>query len=308
VFGNPPWVNWESLAPEYRKVSSEAWKYYQLVGQMPGRRRQQSAASKTDVCILMTYVAADKFLAQRGRIGFVLPRTIFQSETGGWHFRRFELPSKRPLAVELVHDIDPLKPFRDQATNTSCIATFKLGAKTNYPVKWQRWRPAKARQRPATTLTDIKQSSTIFKLLAEPIDAVQPQSPWIVGTKGTLALLRNALGRSPYAETVREGLNTRGANGVYFVDATLLGSRIMVTNQAREGRNDKLESLTLPLESGYLYPLLRGEDVAPFKSSPKSFIVMPHDAHDPVSAIPFSKLPKMTREFLSEFKTVLAVC
>ena len=25
VVGNPPWVNWESLAPEYRKVSSSAW-------------------------------------------------------------------------------------------------------------------------------------------------------------------------------------------------------------------------------------------------------------------------------------------
>ena len=306
VVGNPPWVNWESLAPEYRKVSAEAWEYYRLIGPLPGKRRQQSAAAKTDVCILMTYVAADKYLVEGGRIGFVLPRTVFQSETGGWHFRQFELPSKRPLGVQVVQDIDPLKPFRGQATNTSCVAIFKRGTKTMYPVAWNQWRPAKARQRPAMTLTEVKQSSTIRKLLAEPINGVQPQSPWIVGTKGTLALLREALGRSPYADTVREGLNTRGANGVFFVDATMLGPRIMVTNQAREGRNDKVEAETLPLEPDHLYPLLRGENVAPFKASSKAFIVTPHAANDPVSAITFAKLPKLTREFLARFRSVLA--
>lgn len=305
VVGNPPWVNWESLAPEYRKVSAEAWTYYRLIGPLPGKRRQQSKAAKTDVCILMTYVAADKYLVEGGRIGFVLPRTVFQSETGGWHFRQFELPSKRPLGVQVVQDIDPLKPFRGQATNTSCVAIFKRGSKTAYPVPWHQWRPAKARQRQARSLTEIEQSSSICKLLAEPISKVQPQSPWIVGTKSTLALLRQALGRSPYADSVREGLNTRGANGVFFVDAAMLGLRIMVTNRAREGRNDKVEAETLPLEPDHLYPLLRGEDVAPFKANPKSFIVVPHAPDNPVTAITFAKLPKLTREFLAAFRDVL---
>lgn len=306
VVGNPPWVNWESLAPEYRKVSSEAWTYYRLVGPLPGKRRQQSNAAKTDVCILMTYVAADKYLVEGGRIGFVLPRTIFQSETGGWHFRQFELPSRRPLGIQVVQDIDLLKPFRGQATNTSCVAIFKRGTKTAYPVSWHQWRPAKTRRRSAISLAEIEQSSTIRKLLAEPISKVQPQSPWIVGTKSTLALLRQALGRSPYADSVREGLNTRGANGVFFVDAAMLGPRIMVTNRAREGRNDKVEEETLPLESDHLYPLLRGEDVSPFKANPKSFIVVPHAANNPVTAITFAKLPRLTREFLAAFRDVLA--
>ncbi len=305
VVGNPPWVNWESLAPEYRKVSEGAWKHYQLVGQLPGKRRQRSTAAKTDVCILMTYVAADKYLLPAGRLAFVLPRTIFQSETGGWHFRRFELPEKRPLTVEVVQDIDLLKPFRGQATNTSCVAVFKRGTKTKYPVQWNQWQPLKARQRPFNTLAEMKQNTKIRKLLAEPVSATQPQSPWIIGTKGTLALLREALGRSPYADTVREGLNTRGANGVFFVTAAMLRSRIMVTNQAREGRNSIVDETTLPVEPDYLYPLLRGEDVSPFKAVPGSFIIAPHDADDPVNPVPFSKLPKLTREFLTEFKTVL---
>ncbi|WP_374576435.1 N-6 DNA methylase [Phenylobacterium sp.] len=305
VVGNPPWVNWESLSPEYRKVSFEAWEHYRLTGPLPGKRRQSSSATKTDVCILMTYVSADKYLVDGGQIGFVLPRTIFQSETGGWHFRQFALPSKKPLAVQVVQDIDPLKPFRGQATNTSCVAIFKRGAKTRYPVGWNQWRCVKAGKRAAVTLDEVKSTSKIRKLRAEPIDVNQAQSPWIVGTKRTLTLLRAALGRSPYASAVREGLNTRGANGVFFVHAELLGPRIMVTNLAREGRNDKVEVETLPIEPEYLYPLLRGEDVAPFKATPKSYIVVPHDASDPVAPVQFAKLPKLTREFLAAFRPVL---
>jgi hypothetical protein len=253
----------------------------------------------------MTYVAADKYLAKGGRMGFVLPRTIFQSETGGWHFRRFELPKNRSVAVQLIQDIDLMKPFRGQAANTSCVAIFKRDAKTKYPVKWIQWEPANPRQTLGTTLSDIKQASTRHKLLAEPIDIAQSQSPWIVGTKGTLALLREALGRSPYAETVREGLNTRGANGIFFVQAVMLGSRIMITNLANEGRNEHVKEATLPLEPDYLYPLLRGEDVTPYKASPASYIVVPHGVGDPAAPVSFSKLPKFTREFLSEFRPIL---
>lgn len=306
VVGNPPWVNWESLAPEYRKVSSSAWDHYNLRGPLPGKRRQSSASAKTDVCILMTYVAADKYLRKGGRIGFVLPRTIFQSETGGWHFRSFKLPSGQHLSVEVVQDIDALKPFRGQATNTSCVAVFKRGTKTKYPVNWVQWRPRKARQQQELTLEGVKAASSIRRLRAEPINVDQVQSPWIVGTKETLGLLRDALGRSPYADAAREGLNTRGANGIYFVDAHLLAGRLMVTNLAREGRNDRVHPVTLPLEADHLYPLLRGEDVAPFKATPKEFVVVPHEEDNPTSPLPITKLPKKTREFFAEFQSILS--
>ncbi|WP_419554964.1 Eco57I restriction-modification methylase domain-containing protein [Sphingomonas phyllosphaerae] len=306
VVGNPPWVNWESLAPEYRKVSAAAWEHYALTGPLPGKRRQSSSASKTDVCILMTYVAADKYLSKGGRVGFVLPRTIFQSETGGWHFRRFVLPGGKKLAVELVEDIDALKPFRGQATNTSCVAVFKSGGTNKYPVEWRQWRPRQARQAQELTLERVKKASTIRKLLAEPISATELQSPWIVGTKATLSLLRDALGKSPYAAVVREGLNTRGANGVYFLQASLLAGRLMVTNLAREGRNERVQETTLPIEDSYIYPLLRGEDVSRFKASPKEYVLIPHSASSPTSPVVFADLPKLTREFLSEFKPILS--
>jgi hypothetical protein len=92
---------------------------------------------------------------------------------------------------------------------------------------------------------------------------------------------------------------------VFFVEASMLGSRIMVTNQAREGRNERVDSITLPLEVDFLYPLLRGEDVASFMAIPKEYIVVPHSASSPSSPLAFNKLPKYTREFLAYFRSVL---
>jgi hypothetical protein len=54
VAGNPPWVNWEHLPSEYRKLSEHIWKAYNLIGPLPQKQRQQSDTSKTDVSILMT--------------------------------------------------------------------------------------------------------------------------------------------------------------------------------------------------------------------------------------------------------------
>ena len=189
------------------------------------------------------------------------------SETGGWHFRKFALPSGQPLRVEIVQDIDALKPFRGQATNTSCVAIFRRGLATKFPVVWETWKPIRAKNINSLTLDDIRARSKRWKFSAEPIDVAQPQSPWIIGTKATLELLRTSIGKSPYAPAVREGLNTRGANGIYFVKAEMLGPRIIVTNLASEGRNDKVHEHKLPIESEYLYPLLRGEDVAPFNAT-----------------------------------------
>lgn len=306
VVGNPPWVNWESLAPEYRRVSEEAWAHYGLTGPLPGVRRLQSSAHKTDVCILMTYVSADKYLNKGGKLGFVLPRTIFQSQAGGWHFRSFDLPSRTGLRVERVQDIDALKPFRGQATNTSCVATFATGSKNRYPVPWIRWRQKHARHALPSTLAQIELVTEKRKLVAEPIDEHQQQSPWIVGTPPILSLLRAAIGKSFYASRAREGLNTRGANGVYFVDAEVKGGTILVTNLAREGRNEEVGVETQAIESQFLYPLLRGADVQPFKASPKSYVVVPHSEESPTAPIPFSRLPKRTRTFLATFEAVLS--
>ncbi|WP_288937112.1 hypothetical protein [uncultured Sphingomonas sp.] len=67
-----------------------------------------------------------------------------------------------------------------------------------------------------------------------------------------------------------------------------------------------MHEATLPIESTHVYPLLRGEDVTRFKATPKEYVVVPHSASSPAAPIAFTKLPKLTREFLAEFRPVLS--
>ena len=39
IVGNPPWINWEYLPPEYREISSEIWEHYGLTGNVPIPKR-----------------------------------------------------------------------------------------------------------------------------------------------------------------------------------------------------------------------------------------------------------------------------
>jgi hypothetical protein len=253
----------------------------------------------------MTYVAADKYAKEGASLGLVLPRTIFQSELGGWHFRKFELPDGRRLAVNSVDDINRLRPFSGQATNMSCVAAFAYGTQPiSYPVPWNRWEPAR-RVGPHTHYSAVLQAATITPLQAQPIDVEQRQSPWVVGDREGLRLLRTVTVATTYASVAREGINTRGANGIFFVDASLRGGQIFVTNRRHDGRNDEVDEITQTIERDYLYPLLRGENVSRFVGISEHFVLVPHDASDPVDPVIFRNLPRLTREFFAHFRTQL---
>jgi len=255
----------------------------------------------------MTYVVADKYGSAGAKIGFVLPRTIFQSELGGWHFRQFTLPAGKKLSVIRVDDIDPLKPFRGQATNISCTTIFKVGESTAYPVDWFRWRKNDGEKiTPNTTYKELSSRASSTKWGAIPVDGKQLQSPWLTGTPQTLTILKKVIGESFYKDLAREGINTRGANGVYFVDAWFTNNKLFVKNLLGEGRRAGIKEITQSIESDYLFPLLRGENVAQFSAENQQYIVLPHSTANPLLPVDFFDLPPRTQEYLAAFRKTLS--
>ena len=103
----------------------------------------------------------------------------------------------------------------------------------------------------------------------------------------------------------REGVNTRGANGIFFVDAWMAKKKLFVKNRASDGRNADIEEITQSIEAEFLFPLLRGENVGRFSAKPEQFIVLPHSSASPLSPVQFSELPPKTQEFLSAFRKAL---
>jgi hypothetical protein len=87
VAGNPPWVKWSHLPPEYAKFikprcmqlgvfSEDTW-----VGGI-----------ESDISTVITYEVAEKWLAPGGKMAFFITGTVFSNESSQG-FRRFELPN-----------------------------------------------------------------------------------------------------------------------------------------------------------------------------------------------------------------------
>lgn len=187
----------------------------------------------------------------------------------------------------------------------SCVAAFTFGGEpTRYPVPWNRWEPTR-QVRPDTPYPAVLQLVRIRPIQAQPIDVDQRQSPWVVGDEACLRVLRSLTTPTVYAAVAREGINTRGANGIFFVDASFRNGQIFITNRKSDGRNDGVDEITQSIEPDFLYPLLRGENVSRFIAAPEHFVLVPHYSDDPVDPAPFRNLPERTREFFAHFRTQL---
>lgn len=112
--------------------------------------------------------------------------------------------------------------------------------------------------------------------------------------------------RSHYSSLAREGVNTRGANGVFFLDAELVRGSLFIGNRPEDGDDHSVEQVQQSIESDYIYPLLRGKDVKKWVAQPSNFVLIPHDASNPTSPTPLDEMPHKTQEFLTRFQSKLS--
>jgi Eco57I restriction-modification methylase len=286
VAGNPPWVNWENLAEEYRTATKQLWNDYGFFTQRG--YRAVVPAGKLELAALFTYASADAYLTDSGKLGFVITQSVFKTRGAGEGFRNFMLPDEIPLGVEVTDDMVALKPFEGAANRTATLVLQK-GKRTEYPVKYSVWdatadylhiRRAFGFEPP---LPEVESSVKKLELVATPVDATHPNSPWMTVPQGVAAALRKIIGSSPYK--AREGVNTLGANAVYWLRLRekVAGSLVLAEN-VTEGAKKKVREQTIRLESELVYPLLRGRDVSRWYAKPSLHILVTHSPDAPRSA------------------------
>ena len=308
VVGNPPWVNWESLPEGYRRDTQEAWAHYKLTGSASKGTRQASEKSKTDVAFLMTYVATDVYLKPSGKLGFVITQTGFQSELGGRAFRRFTLPDDSPLGVVGVEDMVGLRPFGAEAANRTSVLLIHKGQPLKWPLPYRVWERTGKTESEAS-LEKVKSNTKILEWVGYPISKTDKLSSWIVGRPKPVAIARKFVGASDYREKVREGVNTRGANGVFYVERLKeMGPKHSVIRNLPSMGRKKIAQETGKVDNELLYPLLTGKDVRRWCAEPKLEILLPHSPQlptNPISESSLLKYNKATLLYLSKFEESL---
>jgi len=309
VVGNPPWINWEHLPDNYRNETKDLWLRYQLAGTFEGGRPRLGAV-KVDISTLMTYVVADKLLKEEGRLGFLITQSVFKTAAGAG-FRRFSIPQARgeeiPLRVIHVDDMTWLQPFEGASNRTAAIVLEK-GKPTRYPVPYTVWRKVRGgRFTYESTLDEVAERTYRLNFVAEPIDPRHPTAPWLTAKPRALKTIRKVLGQSGYV--AHEGVNTGGANAVYWVNIVLKRpDGLVVVRNIVEGARVQVEEVTETIEPDLLYPLLRGRDVQRWRAEPSAWIIVPQDPRNPTRAYPEQELqarhPK-TYAYLKRFEKLL---
>ena len=124
VVGNPPWIAWDHLPAHDRNSTLEMWRRYGLFS-LSGNEARHGGAKK-DLSMLITYVAADRHLKPRGRLGFVITQTVFQTKGAGDGFRRFRLGATgAELKVVSADDLVAARPFPGAANWTGVLVLEK---------------------------------------------------------------------------------------------------------------------------------------------------------------------------------------
>jgi hypothetical protein len=285
VVGNPPWISWTRLPEAWRRATEPIWKRYGL-WRIPreGKRRQHSLASG-DIATLIYAVSVEKYCRPTGFVGLLTPKHLITADPGARAFRQFHLkPHSQDVAVVAPCDVhfapvwfedwSIIKPFSPDAANTPIfLVCQRRSIPGHYPVQGKQWRRKLARRN--ITVNNLELILEGTDVGGEPVTRTQPLSAWSVRAASATIDLRG--GSNDYS--FGKGIDTRGANGVYFVE--LVSSRqdrlIIVRNLPSEGRDRRIPARAQQIDSRLVYPLLRGRDVKRWIGTPSGFIVAPYE-------------------------------
>jgi hypothetical protein len=307
VAGNPPWINWESLPEEYRQSTAPLWKEYDLFRHKGYKAKL--GGGKDDISILFVYVAHNCYLADNGRLGFVLTQSVFKTKGGGEGFRAFhyDVGSKRWFLPPLsVHDFSDFQPFEGATNRTAVIVVGKTNKPFKYPVDYVLWkRKAKGVITQDSTLREVIDSTSRKTLSAQPVDPSAPTSAWLTASSNAIAGIQKVVGPSSYKAYA--GVCT-WLNGVFWVRLVehLRDGNLLIENLHDIGKI-KVERIQAAVEPDLIYPLLRGREVTRWKAEGDAYIILAN-LTDKLAGIPEAEMrreyPK-TYAYLKRFEDKL---
>ncbi|MEW6386321.1 MAG: N-6 DNA methylase [Thermodesulfobacteriota bacterium] len=305
IVGNPPWVNWESLPEEYRQDTKKLWVHHGLFPH--GGMDTILGKGKKDISMLMTYEAMESFLKNGGRLAFIITQTVFKGAGAGQGFRRFKLGDGTPIRPIHVDDMSYFQPF-EGATNRTAVVVLQKGRSAKYPLPYTLWQKTVSGRSIGydSDLEEVTAMTRRINMQAEPVKSEDITSSWLTARPKALKALRKLLGPSDYK--AHEGVNTGGANGVFWLE--IIAQRpdgMFIVRNITEGAKRQVEQVTADIEPDFIYPLLRNRDVQRWRAYPSAHILMVQDpkTRQGIDAYKMQAKYPRTWAYLNRFEDVL---
>lgn len=324
VVGNPPWILWDNLPDDYRNNSQDLWKNYGLFTLTASQAMH--GGGKKDLAILFTYACIDKYLKEKGKFGFLITQSVFKTKGAGEGFRRFKL-NNTYLKVKEAHDFVEILPF-EGANNRTAAILIEKNEQTDYPVPYIVWQKLfDIDQKESLESASKKLHST--EMAAIPSDPDNELSPWITVPLDTVNIVQKVYGKNAYP--VYEGINSGGANGVYWITiheiidkkikeidiSKSLSDVLGISNQIEikeifienviKGMKKKVDKVETIIEDFFVYPMIKSKNVKKWRIDGYNYALQ---MQDPIKRIGYNEgwvklnFPK-TYAYLFSFKEIL---
>ncbi|WP_218042151.1 Eco57I restriction-modification methylase domain-containing protein [Infirmifilum lucidum] len=271
VVGNPPWVNWENLPEEYRKISEFLWKKYGLLGRGRGLGKV-----KRDLAMLFLARCFDLYLRDGGILGFLIPFTVFKTQAGAG-FRSYIASWK----INMIHDTVTLYPFEGAVNRASAIVVEKSRPTTpsrELKVRHVVWINKYGGPIPTNMpLEEVLKVTRREEMVMMPLGKT-PDAPWMQITEKAKRAVEKVLNYpAPRTYEAHAGVYT-AFNQIYYVKVLDKDGYLIITNPPEPGQKKSAKQVTVKIEPDLVYPLIRGRDVKKWRVSYKDrYAIVPHD-------------------------------
>lgn len=300
IVGNPPWVIWDRLDEDARGEMTAVFRELGLFDLSPQMARH--GGGKRD-CGAAFIAAACRLLAEHGRLGMVVPVSLFHTQASGRSFRLLFSNGQTHLKIREVVDLRAVSVFPGTIQRTAILFAEK-GVPPRFPVPFVVCRGRKGhrgRFRDAAWLRTEAEQSVLF---AQPADRRDAGAPWILMRRSLWEIWEQICGQSDYRAYL--GANTGGANGIFWLE--ILGwenNRLVVQNHPELGRTP-VPRVTATIEPDLVFPLVRWKDLSGVASPTLGILLV----QNPVtrSAWPEDSLREhfpATLGYLAHFRDVL---
>ena len=275
IFGNPPWQNFVDLPERYKEQIKSYFFKFDLVG---NTQNLLLGGSRIDIAALIIQISIKDFLIQDGEAIIFMPLSLFLNDGANRNFRTYSIGEVK-YCVDTVFDFNDEDVFDGVATRYS-LSHFIRDKNSNFPIPYYR-----------------NEGGTWNKYFAKPMfHETDPLSIMSSDGGSHFDNIKPVLIKKE--SSPRQGINTCGANDVYFFDnlTDVKGDLVSVSNKSRE-------KVILPKK--FIFPLITSKEFKGALSNPSKWVLLPHNnSGKPLEWKQIQQFPEL-RFYLESNKDVL---
>ncbi|MFO8000731.1 MAG: SAM-dependent DNA methyltransferase [Marinilabilia sp.] len=272
LFGNPPWQNFTDLPPGYKERTKLLFAEYGLIG---NARDLLLGRSRIDIAALVIRKTIKDFLARNGEAWFFMPLSLLLNDGANEQFRNYRVKNTS-YAPKKIFDFNKEGVFLSVSTRYGLVH-FQRDREPVFPMTYVRlnkdqWEhflaaPLHKREAPLSVYTEITGS---------PLSDFRPI-------------------RLPKSALPRQGINTSGANNVFFFKSC-----------QKISENTCLVNGNIELPEKFVFPLLTSANFKDNHLKPEAWVLIPHSSDGrPLTPGELDSYPSLKGYLLSQYEKLI---